>query len=216
MYRSLNHYRILNKLSNEKLLRSCACIIRTKVNFHCNIRYSSEMFETWKERKELAETEGWWFAILSGYLLFKYLKWWNISKRHRYHTRANRRMRKAFESHKGTCRRQFVAFCSTVRFQRLPNNVLLALGIDERIEDILLLPCCTFEGIHRWRGWIIAPFKIGNYKIYYHSWKTSFTNLKDSVIKSCFGRKVFHDIMKFTRGDLLNLFYINFNRIYSC
>ena len=48
-------------------------------------------------------------------------------------------MRKAFESHKGTCRRQFVAFCSTVRFQRLPNNVLLALGIDERIEDILLL-----------------------------------------------------------------------------
>lgn len=139
MYRSLNHYRILNKLSNEKLLRSCACIIRTKVNFHCNIRYSSEMFETWKERKELAETEEWWFAILSGYLLFKYLKWWNISKRYRYHTRANRRMRKAFESHKGTCRRQFVAFCSTVRFQRLPNNVLLALGIDERIEDILLL-----------------------------------------------------------------------------
>lgn len=95
------------------------CITRTKVNFHCDIHVDAPPVWNVKRGKRGDDERGWWFAILSRYLLFKYPKWWNISKsiaaRHRYHTRENTKI-KSFrvKSYKGTCRRQFA-----VRFTRL-------------------------------------------------------------------------------------------------
>lgn len=52
-----------------------------------------------------------------------------------------------------------------MRFERLPNNVLLALGIDERIEKEILF--FVFEGMHR-REWLLRlKLEIEIAKYYY-------------------------------------------------